>query len=147
MKTSRSPTYHHAEHGKARLCATVLCVLMSSSNVLAASTPYSIEGHTIKKNGQTVFFVGDTVWTSGVRFHDWEMEDYLGDAKSKGFNLLGVFGTPVWAFRNGGNINGDPPFSMVIGNHFGEALAYADRAFGGARSGSAISMEERRLKR
>jgi hypothetical protein len=88
---------------------------MSISNVFAASTPYSLEGHTIKKNGRPVFLVGDTVWSSGVRFHDWEMEDYLSDAKSKGFNLIGVFGTPVWALSGksptGGNINGDPPFN------------------------------------
>jgi hypothetical protein len=79
--------------------------------VFAANTPYSIEGHTIKKNDRPVFFVGDTVWTAGVRFHDEEMDRYLADAKSKGFNLIGVFGTPGWAFRNGGNRNGDPPFN------------------------------------
>ena len=111
MKTSTSSTYHHTEYGKARLCATVVCVLMSSSNVLGASTPYSIEGHTIKQNGQPVFFVGDTVWTAGVRFHDEEMDSYLADAKSKGFNLIGVFGTPGWALRKGGNIDGAPPFN------------------------------------
>jgi hypothetical protein len=78
--------------------------------VFAANTPYSIDGHILQKHGQAVFLIGDTMWTAGVRFHDWEMESYLNDAKSKGFNFIGVFGTPGWAFRNGGNINGDSPF-------------------------------------
>jgi len=110
MKTFRSSKYHRTEHGKAKVCIIVLCVFMVTSEIFAANTPYSIDGHILQKHGQPVFLLGDTMWTSGVRFNNGEMESYLNDAKSKGFNFIGVFGTPGWAFRNGGNINGDSPF-------------------------------------
>ena len=97
MKMFNSPKYYQTEHGKTYLCIIVLCLFMISSEIFAANTPFSIDGRILQKNGQSVFLLGDTVWSSGVRFNDGEMENYLNDAKNEGGNFIGVFGTPVWA--------------------------------------------------
>lgn len=90
-------------------------LLLLASHAVAVDTPLTIDGHLIKKNGQPIFFMGDTKWTVAVRYTDAQMDSYLDDARAKRFNLFGVFGTPTWAYeprgdRMGKNRFGDPPF-------------------------------------
>lgn len=84
----------------------------AEGRALRVSTDLGAEGHYITRKGEAIFLLGDTVWPLAVRFDDEQINAYLDDTHSRGFNVVGLFSTTVWAAYDeyGKNRFGDSPY-------------------------------------
>ncbi len=97
---------------RSNLLLLLVISLTTTGWAYAESTDLAARGHFIYRGGKPLLLLGDTVWPLAVRFKDIQIQDYLDNAQTLGFNVIGLFETTTWASydKRGKNVFGQHPY-------------------------------------